>query len=154
MQIEISRYVFDNFEIGDEIKQKMQAIESSKMSYGEFKKYDLTKKSFMQSRFDSNLSENQKTTIINKHIHETLTSFDEILKSNNNISSFFEFMANLSNFKDNPTAEKAELIKGNIEALKSIDLTPEQKEFVSQVEQVYLNETQEQNSEDIKKTRL
>lgn len=135
----IGRYVFENFEIGDEIKSKMNLIEKSKLSYDEFKKYEYAKTKFLQERFNQNLSDKQKNIILNKHIHETLTAFNAILE-NNQLNSFFQFMADLEKFKDDPTPDKAEQIKTNIQALKELNLSSEQSEFLSQVEQLDFDE--------------
>ncbi|QKG30290.1 hypothetical protein [Campylobacter sp. RM16187] len=135
----IGRYVFENFEIGDEIKSKMDLIEKSKLSYDEFKKYEYAKTKFLQERFNQNLSDKQKNIILNKHIHETLTAFNAILE-NNQLNSFFQFMTDLEQFKDDPTPDKAEQIKTNIQTLKELNLSSEQSEFLSQVEQLDFDE--------------
>ncbi|OCS21937.1 hypothetical protein CFVI97532_06985 [Campylobacter fetus subsp. venerealis cfvi97/532] len=136
----IGRYVFDNLEIGDEIKSKMDLIENSKLSYEEFKKYEYAKNKFLQERFNQNLTESKKNHIINCHIHETLTAFNSILKKNDKMAHFFQFMADLSDFRNEPTSEKAEQINENLQLLKELNLSLEQNEFLNQVEQLDFNE--------------
>lgn len=140
MQFEISRYVFDNLEIGTDIKQKMKLIESCKLSYSEFKRYDFAKNKFLQGRFDSNLSEERKNQEINKHIHEAIVAFDNILKANNDLSLFFQFMSNLASFKDEPTQEKVEILKENMQTLKNLNLSEEQAEFIKQIDSIGLDQ--------------
>lgn len=136
----ISKYVFENLEIGDEIKNKMNLIENLKLSYTQFKKYEYAKIKFIQGQINQNLSENAKNKIINQYIHEVLTEFNNIIKKNDELTNFYQFMANLADFNNNPTSEKAEQLQKNIQTIKETNLDEKQIEFLNEAEKINFNE--------------
>ncbi|EAI6362721.1 hypothetical protein CDX27_08765 [Campylobacter coli] len=160
--------------IKDVLKNEIELIEKSKISYKDFNRYKILKNSIENFEVIGNLSQNEQIKIINNFIHDLKQNFAKIIKNNDllneenvNLSlhnnediSYFSFIKKLSLIKEmlsnEENIDEKKLITIKNEIYKDMEklnkyLNNESKESVKEIFELIENNTNYKNNNIINK---
>lgn len=137
--------------IKDVLKNEIELIEKSKISYKDFNRYKILKNSIENFEVIGNLSQNEQIKIINNFIHDLKKNFAKIIENNgllneenanfslhkNEDISYFSFIKKLSLIKEMLNNEE------NIDEKKLITMKNEIYEDMEKINKYLNNESKE-----------